>query len=157
MVTEIEEPIAEDAPAQERYAKHRARAESLLAHADEILGKAELSATDRLQASEKIWGSVTHTLKAIAATRGWKFHRTMALDSLRAYLASLTTQAERDEITSLYRAAHDYHVNFYQDHVPAGDLQHGVGAARKLNGKLWDAGALIPADAAPPTGLTAAE
>ena len=73
MVTELEEPIGADATPEERRAKHLSRVDSLLDHAGELLQKSRMTGADRLQVSEKIWGSVTHTLKAIAATRGWVF------------------------------------------------------------------------------------
>ena len=148
MTTQIEEPIGDEAPLSERYAKHRARADSLLAHADAILQKDTLTAADRLQVSEKIWGAVTHTLKAIAASRGWVFRRPRAADSMKSYLGRLSRDGD---INVLFRAVSDYHTNFYQDHVPGDDMQHGVDAARALSGKLWSAAELIPLDASPPT------
>ncbi|MDE2838000.1 MAG: hypothetical protein OXL97_10920 [Chloroflexota bacterium] len=148
MTTQTEEPIGEEAPPSERYAKHRARADSLLAHADAILQRDVLTAADRLQVSEKIWGAVTHTLKAIAASQGWVFRRPRAADSMKSYLGRLSQDGD---INVLFRAVSDYHTNFYQDHVPGDDMRHGVDAARALRDKLWSAADLIPQEASPPT------
>ena len=148
MTTRIEEPIGRDAPSAERYAKHRARADGLLEHADAILQKDRLTAADRLQVSEKIWGAVTHTLKAIAATQGWVFRRPRAADSMKSYLGRLSQDGD---INVLFRAVSDYHTNFYQDHVPEDDMGHGVHAVRALNEKLWAAAELILPGASPPT------
>ncbi len=148
MTTQIEEPIGREAPLSERQAKHRARAESLLAHADAILQQGRLTVADRLQVSEKIWGAVAHTLKAIAASQGWVFRRPRAADSMKSYLGRLSQDGD---INVLFRAISDYHTNFYQDHVPADDMRHGVDAARVLSDKLWSAAALIPRGASPPT------
>ena len=150
--TQIETPIGRDASPAERYAKHRARADGLLEHADEILRKRRLTAADRLQVSEKVWGAVTHTLKAVAATRGWEFRRPRAAESLKSYLGRLSGDGN---INVLFRAISDYHTNFYQDHVPADDMQHGVDVARALNERLWAAAELIPPGASPPTFLVA--
>ena len=148
MTMQIEEPIGHEAPPSEQSAKHRARATSLLEHADTILQKGRLTAADRLQVSEKIWGAVTHTLKAIAAAQGWVFRRPRAADSMKSYLGRLSQDGD---INVLFRAVADYHTNFYQDHVPEDDMQHGVDAARALSGKLWAAAELIPRGTPPPT------
>ena len=148
MTTRVEEPIGRDAPLAERRAKHRARADGLLEHADGLLRKDRLTAADRLQVSEKIWGAVVHTLKAVAAAQGWVFRRPRAADSMKSYLGRLSRDGD---INVLFRAVSDYHTNFYQDHVPGDDMQHGVDAARALSGKLWSAAALIPRGASPPT------
>lgn len=154
MTTQIETPIGRDAPLAERYLKHRARADGLLEHADGILKKSRLTAADRLQVSEKVWGAVTHVLKAIAAAQGWEFNRPRAAESMKSYLGRLSKDGN---INVLFRAVSDYHTNFYQDHVPADDMQHGVDTARALNERLWAAAALIPVDATPPTFLVRAE
>ena len=92
-----------------RRAKHRARADGLLEHADALLRKDRLTAADRLQVSEKIWGAVMHTLKAIAAAQGWVFRRPRAADSMKSYLG----RSSRDgDINVPFRAASDYHTNF---------------------------------------------
>ncbi len=148
MTTRVEEPIGRDAPLAERRAKHRARADGLLEHADALVRKDRLTAADRLQVSEKIWGAVMHTLKAIAAAQGWVFRRPRAADSMKSYLGRLSRDGD---INVLFRAVSDYHTNFYQDHVPEDDMRHGVDTARALNAKLWAAAELIPQGASPPT------
>ena len=154
MVTRTEEPIGPDAPAEERSAKHRDRAQGLLDHAEELLKKSPLSATDRLQVSEKIWGSVSHTLKAIGTQRGWESRKARALDSMNAYLAK---QSGDRRIVDLYLAAQALHVNFYEDRRTKDFLERGVGIARELNARMWAASESIPPGASPPHGLTPIE
>ena len=153
MVTEIEEPIGADAPPEERRAKHIARVDSLLDHAGAMLQKSQMTGADRLQVSEKIWGSVTHTLKAIAATRGWVFHTARATDSLRAYLRN---QSGDRRINELFGAVHNIRVNFYEDRYSKPFLRDGIDTARELNRRLWAAADSIPPDAGPPNGLALA-
>ena len=112
MVSGIEEPIGADATPDERRAKHVARVDGLLAHAETLLRKNPMTGADRLQVSEKIWGAVTHTLKAVAASRGWVFHTARAVDSMRAYLRD---QSGDRRINELFSAVHNLPVNFYQD------------------------------------------
>ncbi len=150
MVTEIEEPIGADATPEERRAKHLARVDSLLDHAEALLRKNPMTGADRLQVSEKVWGAVTHTLKAIAATRGWVFHTARATDSMRAYLRK---QSEDRRINELFGYVRSLHENFYQDRYSKQYLSDGVAAARELNRRLWTAADSIPPGADPPNGL----
>ena len=150
MVTEIEEPIGADATPEERRAKHLSRVDSLLDHAGELLQKSRMTGADRLQVSEKIWGSVTHTLKAIAATRGWVFHTARATDSFRAYLRN---QSGDRRINELFGSVHSLHINFYEDRYSKTFLRDSVDTARELNQRLWEAADSIPPDADPPNGL----
>ena len=150
MTMQIEEPIGANAPPRERRAKHAARADALLGHAEELLRKNPMPAADRLQVSEKIWGSVTHTLKAIAATRNWAFHTAKATDSMRAYLRNRSGDRR---INELFGAVHNLHVNFYEDRYSKQFLQDAIATARELNQRLWDAAGSIPGDAEPPSGL----
>ena len=150
MVTRIEDPIGTDAPAEEREAKHRARASALLDHAEALLKKNPMTAADRLQVSEKIWGSVTHTLKAVAASQGWEFRKAEATDSMRAYLRRVS---DDPTINHLFGSVHTIHINYYEDRYHKQYLADGVAAAKDLNRRLWDASTLIPADAPLPHGM----
>ena len=150
MVSGIEEPISADATPGERRAKHVARVDGLLSHAETLLRKNPMTGADRLQVSEKIWGSVAHTLKAIAATRGWVFHTARATDSMRAYLRK---QSEDRRINELFGYVRSLHENFYQDRYSKQYLSDGVAGARELNERLWAAADSIPPDAEPPNGL----
>lgn len=151
MVMRMEEPIGTDASAEERSAKHQDRINGLLDHAEGLLQKNPMSAADRLQVSEKVWGSVSHTLKAIAAHRGWESRKARALDSMKSYLAR---QSGDQRILDLYLAAQALHVNFYEDRQTKEVLERGIEIARELNRRMWAASESIPIDAAPPHGLT---
>ena len=145
MVTEIEAPIGADASPEEQRAKHLARVDSLLDHAEALLRKNPMTGADRLQVSEKVWGAVTHTLKAIAATRGWVFHTAREIDSMRAYLRKQSADRRINELFGYVRSLHE---NFYQDRYSKQYLSDGVAAARELNRRLWTAADSIPPGAA---------
>ena len=149
-MTQLTAPIGIDARAEERHRKHLHRADELLGHAAELVDKKTMTAADRLQASEKIWGSVAHTLNAIAAGNGWEIHKASGLDSLRQYL---TRESGDETITQGYLAAYAVHVNFYQDYRSPEDLKSGVVIARNLNQKLLAAAPSIKAGAKPPKNV----
>ena len=159
MTTVIRSPISKGALRSERTAKHSARADELLQHAERIMAKnastapGKLSATDRLQVSENIWGSVSHTLKAIAATRGWVYHSRSAQDNMESYLSNLLPLEERGELNQSLNAVEQMHNNFYDDPVREGRLVGMVQVARGLNAQLWQLAGSIPPEAEAPEAL----
>ena len=90
---------------------HWTHSERLMQHAFEELAKGE-----RVQASEKAWGAMAHTLKAIADERGLTYGRhNQALGILRAILADVTDTTRRRSIRTGFIAAEGLHRNFYDD------------------------------------------
>lgn len=150
MTTRLEDPIGSEATAEERHEKHSDRSERLLEHAARIVAKKVLKPADRLQLAEKTWGSVSHTLKAIAASKGWRFHSSNASDSLRSHLRHVSGD---QRIGNLYREAYGIHRSFYEDRLGEQDLRDGLEVARELNLRLWAAADKIPDGSPPPHGL----
>ena len=146
----ISDPIRMSDTAAERQAKHSARSTALLEHAERYLSKNRMTAADRLQVSEKIWGSMTHTLKAIAASRGWHYQKARSIDSMIDYLREHSGDAR---INHLHGAVYAMHINFYEDLHTEQRLRDGVSAVRELNERLWNAIAQVPPGAAPPEGV----
>ena len=90
---------------------HWAHSERLMQHAFEELAKG-----DRIQASEKAWGAMAHTLKAIADERGLTYGRhSQAWDIVYAILEDVADPVSRDVIRGGFLAAADLHRNFYDD------------------------------------------
>ena len=90
---------------------HWAHSERLMQHAFEELAKG-----DRIQASEKAWGAMAHTLKAIADERGLTYRRhNQAGDVLFAMLADVTDLTRRQIMIGGLSAAENLHRNFYND------------------------------------------
>ena len=90
---------------------HWAHSERLMQHAFDELAKG-----DRIQASEKAWGAMAHTLKAIADERGLVYGRhSQAWDIVFAILAEVSDPARQAVISGGFAMATDLHRNFYDD------------------------------------------
>ena len=90
---------------------HWTHSEKLMQHAFEELAKGE-----RIQASEKAWGAMAHTLKAIADERGLTYGRhNQVRGILRAILADVADVTRQDLIIGGFSAADNLHRNFYDD------------------------------------------
>ena len=90
---------------------HWTHSERLMQHAFE-----ELARGDRIQASEKAWGAMAHTLKAIADERGLTYGRhNQVRGILRAILADVTDPTRRYLINGGFNTAENLHRNFYDD------------------------------------------
>ena len=72
----------------------------------------ELDKGDRLQASEKIWGAVAHSLKAIGIQRGWVHDSHANVIAIGEHLAR---EFERDDFYDYVSVAESMHVNFYEN------------------------------------------
>lgn len=124
--------------------KHAEHAERFLDHADDMVAR-----RDRLQASEKIWGSVAHTLKEIAERRGWKNETHEDLAQIARYLSDATGDKT---ITAEFQRARAFHTNFYEDEFPMADIKDGVGVAGRLVPRLRAADQRVRAGARPASG-----
>ena len=95
-----------------------------LRQAEEELGKG-----DRLQASEKAWGALAHSLKAIAQSRGWR-HRG------HNHVLAIGYQIARERGLSDLQLATTYantlHENFYEHYVGRRVIQNGIGLIEPL-------------------------
>lgn len=86
---------------QEPHSVHSAR---LLDHAG-----AALADGDRLQASEKIWGAVSHALREVASKRRWPISVNADARDVARYIAQETGDSE----LAALGGAELYHYNFY--------------------------------------------
>ena len=125
---------------QEPHSVHSGR---MLAHA-----AAMLDAGDRLQASEKIWGAVSHALRAVASNRGWPISVNADARDVARYIAQETGDGE---LTSL-GGVESYHYNFYEDTMDIEDIRDGLATAERICGKLLAADASLPLSLPPPRG-----
>ena len=90
---------------------HCAHSERLMQHAFDELAKG-----DRIQASEKAWGAMAHTLKAIADERGLTYEQhSQVRGILRVILADVADPTRRSLIRGGFTTAADLHRNFYDD------------------------------------------
>ena len=88
---------------------------------------------DLLQASEKAWGAVAHSLKSIAALRGWNHHHHLLLEDLAAVLQ---LQTNSTYILDRFDVAEKLHTNFYENRLEPDTLQHRINRCRELRDEL---------------------
>ena len=98
---------------------HDVHSERLMRHAFEELAKG-----DRLQASEKAWGAMAHTLKAIAQERNLKYDQH---SDARAVLRRVIRDSPHKAfILGGFSTANELHRNFYGDVQDRDDLQEAL-------------------------------
>ena len=88
---------------------------------------------DLIQASEKAWGAVAHSLKSIAALRGWNHHHHLLLEDLATVLQWQTNSAY---ILDRFDVAEKLHTNFYENRLEPDTLQHRIDRCRELRDEL---------------------
>ena len=118
---------------------HWAHSERLMQHAFDELAKG-----DRIQASEKAWGAMAHTLKAIADERGLIYGRhNQAWGVVSAVLADVTNDTHRRFILGGFNTAEILHRNFYDDvhqqerlELELGEVQSALALLNEAHG-LW--------------------
>ena len=103
---------------------HEVHSQRLMQHAWEQLDRG-----DRLQASEKAWGTVAHRLKVIANERGWRYvTHSNAFD-----IATRLAQEVGDpRLRILFSVANGLHRNNYVDAIPLHELRVEIEMAQEL-------------------------
>ena len=114
MVAQTRQPIED----------HGVHSQRLIQHAEE-----QLANGDRLQASEKAWGAVAHSLKDIAGRRGWRYRTHAHVYDVAARLAE---EQGQPDIQSLVSVATMLHQNYYEDLMPEGVIHHNIGQVKKM-------------------------
>ena len=117
---------------------HEVHSERLLNHAREMLAK-----SDRLQASEKIWGAVAHAVKALADERGWPYLVHQDAGVITSYVAQ---QVGNDDIETYFAAVENLHRNFYEDVWELNVISRRLGVAEQLLALLRAANETMPRD-----------
>ncbi len=117
MVTKQKEPNTPlPDPGQHDMAAHRQMSKRFEEHTS-----IEISKGNRLQASEKIWASVSHAVKAVAENRGWSHNGHGLMKDVAVQLGK-----EQDK-ASLYRkhfrVVEGMHQNFYENREDWDDIE----------------------------------
>ena len=86
----------------------------------------ELDNGDYLQGSEKAWGAAAHAIKAAAQERGWN-HRWH--NDLRDTANYIGFEYNRPDLRDMFRSLEGLHVNFYEHHMEASDVQDAIRGA----------------------------
>lgn len=125
---------------------HEIHRDRLLAHAREML-----EADDRVQASEKIWGALSHAVSDIAKRREWPLgEEYIDKKDVARYIGE---QADSPRIADLYDSVYPYHTNFHKDEEEPAAIADGIRRAEELVGLLKDADAKLPKSLGAPHGL----
>lgn len=85
---------------------------------------------NKLQASEKIWGSVAHALKAAAISRGWQHDNHFLLSQVANQLGSEAGQLT--EYVNHMALANEMHRNFYENEYGWDGIEHRRQDARQF-------------------------
>ena len=111
-----------------------------------------LDEVDLAQASNKTWGLVAETLKAISAEHGGFIHKHRSFIEMIEELAQLARNAgdaaEARQIIRSFRTARDQHSNFYEDELSEYFVLEGLIECEELSDRLF---ALFWPDGAPAT------
>lgn len=104
---------------------------------------------DLVQASEKIWGALSHSVRQVAARRGWPLTENRDQKAVGAYIAQ---RLGDDALDSDMGALWEFHVNFYEDNENAATLEKGLERAREACAKLKAADGELSPDLPAPNG-----
>ena len=110
--------------------------------------------SDLPQASNKAWGLVAETVKAISAQHGGAIHTHRGLWMVVTALARLVGDsgdaANRRLINNSFVIARALHSNFYDDRAPEDEVQDGLMQCEELSARLyelfWPGGLPAPTD-----------
>lgn len=123
---------------------HEVHSETLLAHAPVMLEQG-----DRLQASEKIWGAVSHAISDIATMRNWPNANHADKEDIVRYVS---IEANLPRLVDLYSRAYGFHANFHEDTKDEAAIEEGIESARGMVELLRQANASLPARMLHPHG-----
>ena len=98
----------------------------------------EFAAGDLMQSSEKLWGAVSHVLKAYCRQRGWRHAKYAHCKDAHYRDAAQTLAAELDDpaIFAYFKIAQSCHANFYNDWMYAADVDTSRAYIRELVDKI---------------------
>ena len=97
---------------------------------------------DLPQASNKAWGMVAETVKAISAHHGGIVHQHRSIWQVVRELSSLVAAAgdsqTQDWIRNSFMVARSLHSNFYEDEAAEEDVSAGLRLCDELSDRLYD-------------------
>ena len=97
---------------------------------------------DLPQASNKAWGMVAETIKAISARHGGIIHQHRSIWQVLRELAQLVAESGDSEteawMRNSFRTARALHTNFYEDEETAEDVTAGLRLCEELSDRLYE-------------------
>ena len=101
-----------------------------------------LDDVDLPQASNKAWGLVAETVKAISAHHGGVIHTHRAIWTVVQELAELVRQsgdvAESQWLSNAFRTARGLHSNFYEGEESRHEVEAGITLCEQLSARLYE-------------------
>ena len=88
----------------------------------------ELNNGRRFQASEKVWGAVTHMLEAIGKRRGWATHSHPLTHDINEQLAE---EFGRDDLRAYIDTADKKHLDFYENERGTRNIQSAINRTKQ--------------------------
>ncbi len=97
---------------------------------------------DLPQASNKAWGMVAETVKAVSAHHGGIIHTHRAIWQVLEELSALTVQSGNTDteewLNNAFNVARYLHTNFYEDEASTARVASGVRLCEELSGRLYE-------------------
>ena len=103
----------------------------------------EFEAGDDLQASEKLWGAATHALRAVVPPQGQPTGRHR---DLRRAAARLASERGDPAIAIGFKAAEQFHSNFYHGFMEEDEIADGRREVREFVERILPVRPPAPAD-----------
>ena len=133
-VRDFPHPVDDALCSAEKYAR--------LARDFGISARKHLDEGDLPQASNKAWGLVAETVKAICLHHGRVIHSHRGTLQVVEELADLPLNAGDEELHDWIRSCFAYarllHSNFYEDRMTEGDIRSGLRQCERLSERFYD-------------------
>ena len=97
---------------------------------------------DLPQASNKAWGMVAETIKAVGARHGGIIHQHRSIWQVLRQLSNLAGESgdteTRESINNAFMVARSLHSNFYEDEASAEEVTDGLRLCEELSDRLYE-------------------
>ena len=127
MSTPASDPEAEQRR-REKSDRYYLLSQRLLKHAQE-----QLERGDTVQASEKVYGAVSHAVKAYGELRGWNHYNHHRVGLI---LDQLSEEWDDSRLVTLHMAVKALHDNFFEYELSRVQVQAGIDAASEMMDKM---------------------
>jgi len=128
LITEAVLDYLQLADPETKTALHLNLSEQYLRSAEELIAEA-----DYVQASEKLWGTASQMVKAVAAKRHVELR---SHSDLNRFVAELRSETNEPEIRRLWQIATSLHQNFYEAWLPAEIVKESVADIQRFQGLM---------------------
>ena len=97
---------------------------------------------DLPQASNKAWGMVAETVKAVSSQHGGTIHQHRSIWQVLRQLSNLAGESgdteTRESINNAFMVARSLHSNFYEDEASVEEVTDGLRLCEELSNRLYE-------------------